>query len=127
MGSCTSSHCTWIHATFNRAATETCNAHITPGMWCEKAYEIGGTGCPFSHPPPAYNHQSTEGARDSWAMGSNGGKGGKGSHRSYSPNKRRNDGPPAGSGDCWYFTQPGGCKKGDACDRPHGPKNGIGA
>ena len=50
--SCHATSCNRWHGKSNpRAAT--CRDHETPGMWCERAYEVNGPGCPFSHKAPS--------------------------------------------------------------------------
>jgi hypothetical protein len=63
-------------------------------MLCERAYEIDGDGCPYYHAP--------------------------------APPKKKLDkrGPDRQWSKCWYYTQPGGCKKGDKCDRVHEEQEG---
>jgi hypothetical protein len=51
-GACLNPACVNAHSKFNKLSTELCNAHMTPGMWCEAAYELNGHGCPYLHQAP---------------------------------------------------------------------------
>jgi len=47
-GYCDATSCTRWHGKSNPQAAA-CRDHETPGIWCERAYEVSGPGCPFSH------------------------------------------------------------------------------
>jgi len=108
-GSCHASSCTRWHAKFDDQATESCLDHETPGIWCERAYEIYGPGCPFRHvmPKDADTTRRTKGLSSSRQPSAHATE----DDRQLKP--------------CWYYQQPSGCKKGDNCNRSHDPAKPI--
>ena len=46
---CTSRSCKQRHARYNKLSTTICKDDNTPGIWCERAFEISGAGCPHLH------------------------------------------------------------------------------
>ena len=96
---CRSSSCNRWHGKSNPRGTA-CRDHGTPGIWCERSYEVDGPGCPHSHEPPSAKPRSREIRR-----------------LSRTPPVQ----PPAPSLQkaCWYDAQPEGCRKGDHCDHWH--------
>jgi hypothetical protein len=46
---CASRACEQRHARYNKQSTTICEDDNTPGIWCERAFEIGGAGCPHLH------------------------------------------------------------------------------
>jgi len=119
-GTCINPTCVNTHSKFNKLSTEPCNAYMTPGMWCEPSYELNSHGCPYLHQMPARQHGRDAPYRSQ-------GKGGPRSPAYYGNNPRSSAQSPRGRDQadrtCWYFTQAGGCKKGDTCDRIHDSKN----
>jgi hypothetical protein len=93
---CDATSCNRWHGKSNPRGAA-CRDHGTPGIWCERAYEVSGPGCPYSH-----------------GVLSNG--------ASHSPARRRPrnplpEQPPPKT--CWYYLQEGGSRKGKRCDHMH--------
>jgi len=125
-GQCLNQACVNPHSKFNKLSSELCNAHMTPGIWCETSYEINSHGCPYLHQAPPPRHHGRDAAQYSGRQG----KGGpRPSDSGRSSNQRNSAQSPGGDSRnrtdtiCWYHTQGGGCKKGDGCDHKHDSKN----
>jgi len=101
---CRSSSCHRWHSKYNPKGTP-CLAHATPGIWCERSYEIDSPGCPYSHDPPVVQPRSLEPRRLSRTSAG----------RAPAPKAQLA---------CWYYSQPLGCKKGDYCSHWH-PSNHL--
>ena len=96
---CLSSSCNRWHGKSNPRGAA-CRDHGTPGIWCERSYEVDGPGCPYSHEQPVAKPRSREIRR---------------------PGKAPPVRPPTPSSQkaCWFDAQPEGCKEGDHCSHWH--------
>ena len=96
---CRSTSCNRWHGKSNPKGAA-CRDHDTPGIWCERSYEVDGPGCPYSHESTSTKPHSHE-------------------HRRLNRTPPAQPPAPSSQKTCWYHLQPEGCRKGDYCDHRH--------
>ena len=132
---CLSRYCEQRHARYNKQSTTVCKDDNTPGIWCERAFEISGAGCPHLHhqdirsnpnnetrPPPypsagaglsTTSHQAQH-SRMSERRSTHQ-RDSRDNNYQPSSHSRRSSQLPA----CTFFFTKGGCKSGSVCRFSH--------
>jgi hypothetical protein len=133
---CTSRACEHRHARYNKQSTTICKDDNTPGIWCERAFEIGGAGCPHLHhqdirsipiietrpppypssgarPQPTSHHAQPP--RQSERRSTHHGEDRDNDYQSKNYSRRN----PTRLAPCDFFFNKGGCKAGSRCRFSH--------
>ena len=134
---CASRACEQRHARYNKLSTTICKDDNTPGIWCERAFEISGAGCPHLHhqdirsnpnnetrPPPYPSAGARPSTTSHHAQPSRQSER-RSTHQrdnrdnNYQPSNYSRRDSPSKPQTCKFFLSSGGCKSGRSCRFSH--------
>jgi len=134
---CISRYCEQRHARYNKLSTTICKDDNTPGIWCERAFEISGAGCPHIHHQDIRNNPNNEtrpppypSAGAGLSTTSHQAQPSRLSERrsphqrdnrdsNYHPSNYSRRDSPSKLTTCKFFLNSGGCKSGRSCRFSH--------
>ena len=134
---CINRSCESRHARYNKLSTTICKDDNTPGIWCERAFEISGAGCPHLHhqdirsnpnnetsPPPypsAFTRPSTTShqARPSRPSERRPTLQRDNRDSNYHPSNYSRRDSPSKPPACRFFFTKAGCSRGRSCNFSH--------